>query len=274
MKVSTEGIYITRWGSGPDVVMVHGGAQGGPAGGEHQFAAQRPLAEQGWELVLPDRPGHGRSPSRGAEDLELEAEWVAELLGDGAHLVGHSYGGVIALCAAGLRPAAVLSLTLIEAPAFSIVADDPDVQALQAQIGEAIAKGDPIATMVAFTQVAGIPIELLKPAPTLEQLTRMGEGLQQMRPPYTWDASTSIDTVADAKIPVLVVSGGWNAGFEAVADELSQGTHARRLVINAGHHFPHLARANEDGAPGDEFNDALQQLLASGSRAGVDAGTR
>ena len=29
----------------------------------------------------------------------------AELLGDGAHLVGHSYGAVIALLAAGLRPA-------------------------------------------------------------------------------------------------------------------------------------------------------------------------
>jgi pimeloyl-ACP methyl ester carboxylesterase len=75
--MSLDEIYITRWGSGPPVVMVHGSAQGGPAGGAEQFGAQRPLVDHGWELVLPDRPGHGRSPSRGPEDLELDAVWVA-----------------------------------------------------------------------------------------------------------------------------------------------------------------------------------------------------
>ena len=103
-------IHIERWGSsGPRVVLVHGGAQGTETGGERNFAFQRPLAEQGWQLIVPDRPGHGRSPDPGRpDDAEADGAWVAELLGDGAHLLGHSYGGVIALCAAGLRPEAEL----------------------------------------------------------------------------------------------------------------------------------------------------------------------
>jgi pimeloyl-ACP methyl ester carboxylesterase len=257
----TTDIHVTRWGAGTDVLMVHGAAQGSPAGGEHQFAAQQRLAERGWRLVLPDRPGHGRSPSRGDEDLELEAEWVAAMLFEGAHLVGHSYGAAIALCAAGLRPDAVLSLTLIEAPIFSLVPDQPDVQALQASIASAMTKDDPVAVMVAFSQAAGIPVELLQPVPTLEQLGQMGEGLRAMRPPHTWDASNAASTVASAGIPALVVTGGWNAGFEAVAEELARRLHAQHLVIDAGHHFPHIATNGPESAPGEQFNTALEAFL-------------
>jgi pimeloyl-ACP methyl ester carboxylesterase len=261
--MTTADIHLTRWGGGPRVVMVHGGAQGGPAGGEHQFAAQRPLADQGWELVLPDRPGHGRSPSRGPEDLELEAKWVAELVGPGAHLVGHSYGGAIALCAAMLRPFATRSLTLIEAPILSVAADHPDVRAFRAQIEAAIAPEDPIAVMISFSQVAGIPVELLKPTPGPEQLARMGEGLRQMRPPYTWNASAAIGTVAAACIPVLVVTGGWNPAFEVIADELVRRLSAQRLLIDAGHHFPHLVAGGTGNVAGSEFNDTIHDFLGT-----------
>jgi pimeloyl-ACP methyl ester carboxylesterase len=258
--MASSEIHLTRWGSGPCVVMVHGGAQGSPAGGEQQFAAQRELAQRGFQLVLPDRPGHGRSPGRGREDLEIEAVWVAELLGEGAHLVGHSYGAAISLAAAGLRPNAVWSLTLIEAPVFSAAPDHPEALAFRAQIDAAVAQEDPVEAMIAFTRVAGIPLALLKPSPTPEQLVRMGVGLQQMRAPHTWNASDSIDAVADAGIPALVVTGGWNPAFEVIADELARCLSAQRLVIHAGHHFPHLA------AGGSEFNSALLQLLQRSGR--------
>jgi len=52
------------------------------------------------------------------QDFEEDARDIAALLGDGAHLVGHSYGAVGALYAAALRPEAVHSLTVNEPPAF------------------------------------------------------------------------------------------------------------------------------------------------------------
>ena len=61
--------------------------------------AQRPLAER-YRLLVMDRRGFGGSPDIDRSDYEVDAADVAELLGDGAHLVGHSYGGVVAMLAA------------------------------------------------------------------------------------------------------------------------------------------------------------------------------
>ena len=42
-------IHSVTWGgAGPRVVLVHGGVQGGSAGGERAFGAQRVLAAEGW----------------------------------------------------------------------------------------------------------------------------------------------------------------------------------------------------------------------------------
>ena len=109
-------IHVIRWGStGPRVVTVHGSAQGSEVGGDKHFSRQAELAHQGLQIVVPDRPGHGRSPDPGRpDDAEADGAWVADMLNDGAHLVGHSFGGCVALAAAARRPEAVLSLTLIE----------------------------------------------------------------------------------------------------------------------------------------------------------------
>ena len=64
-----------------------------------------PLAER-FELVVVDRPGFPPNPPVERVDFEPDAELVAGLLEPGDHLVGHSYGGVISLLAAALRPEA------------------------------------------------------------------------------------------------------------------------------------------------------------------------
>jgi pimeloyl-ACP methyl ester carboxylesterase len=253
-------LHVTREGAGPAVVMVHGGPQGGPGGAE-QFAAQRPLAHQGWSLILPDRPGHGASPSRGPEDLEVDAVWVADLLADGAHLIGHSYGGVIALCAAGLAPEAVRSLTLIEAPLFSMAPNDPGALTLRDQLASAINRSDPIESLLAFGQAVRLPPPPPGQAPSREQLVRMGEGLRQMRPPYSWDADASLDAVRSAGVPALIVTGGWSPGFEAIGDGLADRLDGERLVIDAGHHFPQVAAEAGTEVPGGEFNRALDRFM-------------
>jgi len=115
-----EGLHATQWGRS-SVVLVHGGTPGGGADG---FAGQRPLAQR-WRMLLPDRPGHGKTPAQGGEDFERDADLVAPLLKPGgAHVVGHSYGGVVAIYIAARHPALVRSLTLIEPPAYWLAPDD------------------------------------------------------------------------------------------------------------------------------------------------------
>jgi pimeloyl-ACP methyl ester carboxylesterase len=51
-------------------------------------------------------------------------------MGGGAHLVGHSYGGLGALFAAARRLEATLSLALLEPAALALGQDDPAGRAL------------------------------------------------------------------------------------------------------------------------------------------------
>src|SRR5438132_10906382 len=115
-------LEVTRLGSGPGVLFVHGSVVGAARTWRHQLA----LAEH-FSVILPNRPGFGSSAPIERGDFEAEAPLFAELLGSSAHLVGHSYGAVIALHAAAMRPDAVRSLVLSEPGCLRIAAGDPHV---------------------------------------------------------------------------------------------------------------------------------------------------
>ena len=119
-------IFVESWGAGTPVVLVHGSL----ATGAEEWQAQRPLAEDGYRLLVLDRRGYGRSPTIEGEDFLRDADDIAELMEDGAHLVGHSYGGLGALYAAARRPEETLSLTLLEPGAFALGQRTPAAQTL------------------------------------------------------------------------------------------------------------------------------------------------
>src|SRR5438105_10548293 len=124
-------VHVRTIGTGPRVVLVHGSV----GNGRSTWEAQCELADR-FTLVVPDRPGSPPNPPVERVDFEEQAPLVAELLADGAHLVGHSYGGVISLYAAGLRPEAVRSLTVVEPPAFGVARGDPAVDRLVDELAE------------------------------------------------------------------------------------------------------------------------------------------
>ena len=64
--------------------------------------------------MVVDRRGFGASPDVDRSDYELDAVDIAGLMEGGAHLVGHSYGGVVAMLAAAL---AQMRAAIAEAPA-------------------------------------------------------------------------------------------------------------------------------------------------------------
>ncbi len=233
-------------GDGPPIVLVHGSI----AGPELTWRHQRPLAER-WSLVIPSRPGFGASPPLERGDFELEAPLFAELLGDGAHLVGHSYGAVIALFAAACRPEAVLSLTVSE-PGSLQLAGTPEGEEMIANGNLLYGAGDRIAPADFLRYFrSGTGSSRSTPGELPGELLRGAELAMAERPP--WEADVPLDTIAAAGIPALVISGGHSPVFEAVCDTVAERLGGEREVIAGRRH-----NVTETGAP---YNDRLERFL-------------
>ncbi|MGH7894914.1 MAG: alpha/beta fold hydrolase [Candidatus Binatia bacterium] len=208
-------LHAERLGRGEPVILVHGSVIDGAA----TWSAQRPLAER-WALVIVDRRGFGQSPDTDGEDFERDAEDIADLLGEGAHLVGHSYGGVGCLLAAARRPEAVRSLTLVEPVAYGVCRDDPVVQRAVREIDAWFDTGpeDPREFLVGFLGLMGAAARLPSPLPpALERGARL---LRHIR--YPWTAEIPLDALEHAPFRSLVVSGGHSEVFDAICDVLAE----------------------------------------------------
>jgi pimeloyl-ACP methyl ester carboxylesterase len=249
---------VERLGAGPPVVFVHGSV----VGRERTWAAQRALAAH-WTLILPNRPGFGASPSLARGDFEAEAPLLAELLGDGAHLVGHSYGAVIALCAAARRPDAVLSLTVSEPGALRLAAGDPLVDETIAN-GEALYRHrgelDPRDFVLLFRSGVGSARETPDELP--EWLARGAAHVMEERPP--WEVELPLEALAAAAFPTLVISGQHSPVFEAVCDALAERIGAERASVpGRGHSIPTV---------GEPYNALLEDFLSRSCARAADAG--
>ena len=240
-------LHIARWGEqGPKVLLVHGSIMNG----EMTWAEQRPLSDR-WQLAVVDRRGYFPNPPADHEDFAEDVPDVIELLGDGAHLVGHSYGGVISLLAAAQHPAAVRSLTVIEPPAFGVALDDGEVKALAEEMSRYWKQGppDPEAFLRGFRKIVGSSAQL--PSPLPPPLLQNAKLLMVERLPT--EAVIPFEALREAPFPKLVVSGAHSRVFDAVCDVLERELDAERAVIpGAGHTVPRT------GAP---FNDRLEAFL-------------
>ncbi len=121
--------FLERWSgdSGPVVVCIH---TAGQSGAQYRDVAPA-LAARGFDVLVVDLPGHGRSEpvaSGPVSDLSWYATWVVDVLRDldvgEAYLIGCSIGGSIALdvaTRADVRVAGVLALD----PSGVLGADGP-----------------------------------------------------------------------------------------------------------------------------------------------------
>jgi len=62
-------LFVDSWGTGSRVVLVHGSL----ATGGEEWQAQRPLADEGFHLLVLDRRGYGKSPAAEGEDFLRDA---------------------------------------------------------------------------------------------------------------------------------------------------------------------------------------------------------
>lgn len=246
---------VERLGTGPTVVFVHGSI----VGAQRTWRRQRTLSER-WTLCLPNRPGFAASPPLDRGDFAQEAPLISELLGDGAHLVGHSYGAVIALLAAAQRPQAVRSLAVSEPGLLCLAAGDPVADEMISRGEEMYRRGpaaDPRDFLVAFR--AGVHSAHETPQELPDWLERGARHAARERPP--WQGEVPLDALAVAPFPKLIISGGHARVFETVCDRLAEALPgAERVVLpGRGHTIPALGEAY-NACLGDFLSRAEDEL--------------
>ena len=126
-KAEPSSIEYNEFGSGPTVVLVPGSCSTG--------AAWRSVVSHlgdGFRCVTTSLLGYGETDERRTmADASIDhechvVEQVIERAGGRVHLVGHSFGGLVALAVALRGHAPLASLTILEAPAVGLLGGEGD----------------------------------------------------------------------------------------------------------------------------------------------------
>jgi pimeloyl-ACP methyl ester carboxylesterase len=254
-------IHVDGCGNtGPRILIIHGGVQGDAGGGPATFAKQKELCGRGWQIEIVDRPGFGKSPSRGVDDMEADAVWIAEKLGDGAHLVGHSWGGAEVLLAAARRPSAVRSLIMVEPALQGLEQVSPNGQStldrepsmslkMSNLLMEATSPADYIRRFLDFLGATRAIDQISD-----EAASRMGCALLQARMAEPARLHEAVDAVAKAGVQVLCISGGWNPAVDTVTRTVARLTGGQYIRVPSSGHFPQLENS-------EQFNFVLETFL-------------
>ena len=113
-------LFVRTVGSGPPLVLINGG----PGASHHAIARLESLASPSLQVVLYDQRGTGAStaPSDdgayGLDKYVADLDAVRESLGVAKiHVLGHSFGGLVAMAYAGAHPDRVASMILVSSGA-------------------------------------------------------------------------------------------------------------------------------------------------------------
>ena len=264
MLENAEPIFYREVGAGPPLLLIHGSFSNGPA----TWAAQTDELRRHHRLIVVDRRGHGRSPAEprpytiagDAVDV-LEA---ADRAGAAEfHVVGHSYGGLVALEMARIAPRRIHSLHVIEPPYLLLLPDDSDlspmIQMARDNFRNSGAKG-PERTAATFMEMIIGPAALanLRAGPAWPGIVReAGRAAHESFPaayPPEHLAELSVD------YPVRVFTGGRShPGLRKVARRLAELIPGARLVeVPEASHAVQLTTYL--------FHPALLEVTAGGGR--------
>ncbi|MFC4951118.1 alpha/beta fold hydrolase [Pseudonocardia sp. GCM10023141] len=230
--VSTEGNHVAfqRFGDGPPIIVLPGAMNPGES---WRGVAER-LADT-YTVLLVDRRGY--PPSEEAGGVSSFAREVADVraliahVGGSAHVLGHSYGGLLALHAALADPSGIRSLLLYEAP---VLAGGPHVAAALPRFRELLAAGDPFAAIMVFlTEVVRVtPADMALMATDDPESDPEPEDIAAMARPVLHDfesvsgLTTDMNDFAPITLPVLLMAGSTTFG-----NSLAGSTEALQAVL-------------------------------------------
>ncbi|APR84678.1 alpha/beta superfamily hydrolase [Minicystis rosea] len=125
-------LNVTVRGEGPPVVLLHSGGMSG-----RQWRRLGDALVSTHRVIAPDFLGSGDNPPWPDEapfHFDMDVAAVAEILAAEAaptHVVGHSYGGLVALTLARKHSALVRSVAVYDPVAFGVLYDAADAEGLE-----------------------------------------------------------------------------------------------------------------------------------------------
>jgi pimeloyl-ACP methyl ester carboxylesterase len=230
----------------------------GSAGAGSQWLRLAQHLGDSTRMIAPDLWGYGAAPMwESARPLRLAdeaARAVRAIAGRGQEpfdLVGHSYGGAVALHIARRYPHRVRSLVLIEPVAFHLLATPPgsarcrealaEVRAVSGAVGDAVRAGLPHAGMAGF-------IDYWNGAGAWERLPLAArESLAAKLPKVALDFAAAFaepggfEALRDVRCPVLLLRGTQSPRPVRLIAELLAGSIPRAELAtlgDAGHMLP------------------------------------
>jgi pimeloyl-ACP methyl ester carboxylesterase len=221
-------LAVRRWGEDGGRPLVFWHALGAVLSGAWIGEVAGVLAERGYQVVAVDGPGFGESPALPSERYAVPE--LADLLWDVATrlelerpvLVGHSWGGTIAVRAAADRPSEVGALVLFDSGHLDyadVPGSNPDatleerIEAMRGQIhpvpsfaaladelaGEVRRPVTPALLEAVRAGVRELPDSSVEPVVSPETRAAAMHGAVAERPSESWPV------LADAAVPVLLL---------------------------------------------------------------------
>lgn len=240
-------------GSGPGVVCVHSNASS-----SGQWRALMDLLAPKFHVVAPDSYGAGKSPPRPKNAMLREEVALLEpafaRAGDPFALVGHSYGGGIALVAAAMHPKRVSALALYEPTLFALVERETprDVDGIRNTVLASVAalqRGDKAAAARAFIDFWMEPGAFDRmPERNREAIAAAGVDVDEWRKAL-FGEPTPREAFAKLDVPVLLLVGQRSPLSSRAVVQLLARTFPRVEVVeleDCGHMAPvtHPDRVN------------------------------
>ncbi len=222
--------FFREAGSGPGVVCVHSNASS-----SGQWRGLMDLLAPKFRVLAPDSYGAGKSPawagtrgpSLGDEAALLEP--VFERAGDPFALVGHSYGGAVALIATINHPHRVRALALYEPTLFALVEQERrspnDVDGIRNAVvasARALEAGDAPGAARCFIDFWMAPGSFDRMPERIQAATAESVRHIQAWKDALFDEPTPLAKFAELDIPVLLMVGSKSPlSSRAVARKLS-----------------------------------------------------
>ncbi len=246
-------------GTGPPVMLIHGDF----TNGDLAWAGQIGDLGRDFTLIALDRRGFGNSPrdprpyTIAGDAADVQA--LATDLGLSTfHLLGHSYGGLIALEVARTIPRAIESLHLIEPPYMALLPNHPDVRQLIDSV-RAMSKMDRSSGSEEFALAFIVALAGSEAAERIRQRSIwpaiVAEAMRGLDAEWPGNYPAEYASTLTPDGPIGVYRGGRShPGLRAIAAELARVAPDARLteIAEAGHDVQRAAAA---------FNAAFRSVV-------------